>query len=375
MRRASAAGLLRQIGASRQRISAAVWLTALAAALACGLAGLRRAVPEARALPAAAWRDGSANRLLEKAQRLPGSETLHSWNAGLQYRLFGDLGPKVVEGCPGWLFYRDGLGLQAGVDAEQVFAQRLRLMRYLVEQVRRSGAQLLVVTVPDKARIETEAVCGLRQSPRVATQLTRWQAALRQQGVAAVALAPALEQARPAFFRTDVHWNQQGARAAAQAVAQAAQPMLGGAGSQQYVSVTAPGGVQARMGDLIVLAGLEHAPPALRPPLDREQPVTIRAVHGGSLLDEPAPPEVLLAGSSSSRRSNFAEQLGTQLARELWNRSLDGGNFAGALQDALAERASWPPGLKLVIWELPEMALWLPLTDPEKALLAQAPVS
>ena len=351
------------------RLSAVVLVTLLCAALAWGLVGVGRALPTVRALPAAFWLDGRASRVLEKMQELPANSTLHSLNAGVQYRLFGELGPQVSEGCPGWLFYGDGLSLAAGVDPDFVFAQRLRLMRYYTARLRQLGVPLLVVTVPDKSRIETGGLCGLRQAPVLAAQLARWQTALQQQGVPYVALQSALDAARPAYFRTDVHWNQHGALAAAQAVAQVARPMLGGAGPQQYLREVGSA-VLPRMGDLIVLAGLEHAPRALRPALDLEQPETIRAVHGGTLLDEPAPPEILLAGSSNSRRSNFEQQLGALLGREMWNRSLDGGNFSDALRAALDDHAAWPHGLKLVVWEMSEMSLSLPLSPAEQAYLA-----
>jgi arylsulfatase len=52
-------------------------------------------------------------------------------------------------------------------------------------------------------------------------------------------------------------------------VAASALPLLGGRGAQAF-EVGAPGAAKPRMGDLIVLAGLEKAPPAWRPALDRE---------------------------------------------------------------------------------------------------------
>ena len=57
----------------------------------------------------AAWLDGSAGGALNRALRLPAQDTLNTWNASLRYRLLGDLGDQVAMGCPGWLFYRDGL--------------------------------------------------------------------------------------------------------------------------------------------------------------------------------------------------------------------------------------------------------------------------
>ncbi|WP_425512533.1 alginate O-acetyltransferase AlgX-related protein, partial [Xanthomonas translucens] len=153
------------------------------------------------------------------------------------------------------------------------------------------------------------------------------------------------------------------------AVAASALPLLGGRGGQAF-AVAAPGAPTPRMGDLIVLAGLEHAPPAWRPALDREPQQSIAPLRSGGLLDDSAPVEVLLLGSSNGRRSLFAERLGNALGREVWNQSLDGGQFSGALLTAWPQRGQWPPRLKLVIWEFSEMALSLPLTDGEQAALA-----
>ncbi|MEE7547673.1 cell division protein FtsQ, partial [Xanthomonas sp. Kuri4-1] len=103
-----------------------------------------------------------------------------------------------------------------------------------------------------------------------------------------------------------------------------------------------------------------------------ERPQRIAVRRSGGLLDDTAPAEVLLVGSSNGRRSLFAERLGAALGREVWNRSLDGGQFSGALQAALQAPEPWPPGLRLVIWEFSEMALSLPLTEGERAALAGA---
>ncbi|MNU10748.1 hypothetical protein D3C72_2580810 [compost metagenome] len=49
---------------------------------------------------------------------------------------------------------------------------------------------------------------------------------------------------------------------------------------------------------------------------------------------------------------------------------MDGGQFSGALLAALPQQSTWPPTVKLVIWEFSEMALSLPLTEGEQKALA-----
>ena len=102
-----------------------------------------------------------AGGALNRALRLPAQDTLNTWNASLRYRLLGDLGDQVAMGCPGWLFYRDGLRPRPGV---HVFDERVRLMRHWADQLRQRQVQLLVVAVPDKSRIEADrfAACPPR---------------------------------------------------------------------------------------------------------------------------------------------------------------------------------------------------------------------
>lgn len=357
-------------GAAGHRMTACVVAVLLAVGLGWGGWRLAQARISAAQVSPPAWLDGSAGAVLNKALALPRQADVDTWNAALRYRLLGDLGDQVAMGCPQWLFYRDGLRPPPGV---HVFNERLRLMRHWVRELREKQVQVLVVAVPDKSRIESDRLCGLPVSLPMRRTLDDWQQALHADGVPFVDLRDALLAApAPRFFRTDVHMNAQGAQAAAARVAQAALPLLGGAGTQAF-KTDAPGLPETRMGDLIVLAGLEQARPGWRPELERVSEAKIEPVRSGGLLDEPPPVEVLLAGTSNGRRSQFAERLGMGLGREVWNMSLDGGQFSGALLLALKQRQQWPASLKLVIWEFSENALSLPLTADEQALLARIP--
>ncbi|MGU7770238.1 alginate O-acetyltransferase AlgX-related protein [Burkholderia sp. MR1-5-21] len=355
------------------RIGAWAWSALLIAGIASGGWQLRHASLTAADMRFAAWLDGSAGAALGKSLRLPAQPAIDMAGAALRYRLLGDLGEQVAPGCPQWMFYRDGLRPQPGV-GPGVLDDRLRLMRYWTRQLRAQHIQVLVVAVPDKSRIEAAHLCGQPVSQRMQARLDVWQDALRREGVSFVDLRPALSAlAQPAFFRTDVHMNAGGAKAAAEAVAHAALPLLGGVKGTQSFTVAAPGRAQARIGDLLVLSGLAHAPQGWRPDVDYAAPQAIEPVRSGGLLDDAPPAEVLLAGSSNGRRSHFAEWLGIGLGREVWNLSMDGGQFSGALLTALHARPAWPTTLKLVIWEFSENALSLPLTDDEKAVLKAMP--
>lgn len=355
------------------RLTAFVWVALLIAGFGWALWSLAHARIDAQALRLGAWLDGSAGQALGKSLRLPDQDAIETANAAVRYRLLGDLGDQAALGCPQWMFYRDGLRPPPGV-GDSVLQARLRLMRYWTGELRKQQINVLVVAVPDKSRIEAAHLCGQEASTAMQQRLDQWQDALRADGVPFVDLRPTLEgHAKPMFFRTDVHMNADGARAAAAAVAQAALPLLGNQKGTQDFSIGKPGAPEIRMGDLLVLSGLQRAPRGWRPDLERVPPQAIEPVRAGGLLDDTPPVEVLLAGSSNGRRSNFAPWLGIGLGREVWNLSMDGGQFSGALVSAFRARDTWPKSLRLVIWEFSENALSLPLTADEQAVLEHVP--
>jgi alginate O-acetyltransferase complex protein AlgJ len=350
-----------------------IWGALLLAGLGWGGWTLIEHGPKPEALQLSAWLDGSAGTALNKALRLPAQSSLETGQAALRYRLLGDTGQQVALGCPQWMFYRDGLRPQPGVGTAPLQA-RQRLMQGWAQQLKAGGVQLLVVAVPDKSRIQDEQLCGQPVAPAMRERPEQWMQWMQAQGIAFADLRPALSgQAGPMFLRTDVHMNADGARIAAQAVARAALPLLGGVRGSQPFSEGPPGQPQPLDGDLLALSGLQHAPSGWRPRRDQVQPQAIEPVRGGGLLDDTPAVEVLLAGSSNGLRSNFAPHLGMDLGREVWNLSMDGGQFSGAMVAALKRRATWPASLRLVIWEFSENTLSLPLTDDEKAALQALP--
>jgi alginate O-acetyltransferase complex protein AlgJ len=309
------------------------------------------------------WRDGTLGHEIDRAIDVPYAQSLHDWEAALRYRLFGDLGPQVVEGCPGWLFYHDGLqpaGESSQTSGDTLSEAHIATLKTYADTLRSAGIKLVVLTVPDKARVETAQLCGLQQAPIMTQRLMRWQLALDEAGVTHVDALPALQQTEPTFWRTDVHWNARGAQAVAQVLGQAVLPLLGTRGTTQFTH--AQSAVAPRAGDLLKLAGLDTMPDAWRPAPDMDAAETLTPVVSGGLLDDGPPTEILLVGSSFSRRSAFAERLGEQLGREVWNESLDDGQFDRAMQAMLAKRAAWPSSLKVVIWEMSEDALSTPNT-------------
>lgn len=311
----------------------------------------------------ATWVDGKAGRQLNQAiGRLPGQEAVDRWAAAFRYRVLGDLGAGVREGCPGWLFYQNGLTPAPAQD--DPLSARLRLMREWAAQLKQANVRLLVVTVPDKSQIETAHLCGLQQAPTMAVRWRVWQEALRVAGIASVDPRGELAALPQAFYRTDVHLSPAGAQTVADLVAKRALVWLGNRGNQPFehsMGHTA----EPRMGDLVVLSGLDAVDEAWRPPLELLRPERIEPVRTGGLLDAAPPAQVLLLGDSNGLRSEFAGRLGERLGREVWNQSQDGGYFAGAMLAALERQQAWPSSVNTVIWQFSELALSLPLTAAE----------
>ncbi|WP_144142857.1 alginate O-acetyltransferase AlgX-related protein [Paraburkholderia sp. BCC1884] len=354
-------------GRAHRRVA---WLVASLLGLGCvgALSTLAVQSRNGASFDAHGWRDGSLGHSLDRAIDVPYAATLHRWQAAARYRLVGDLGHQVREGCPGWLFYADGLRapVQAGHDpieradgGDALTDARIATLQRYSTALRGMGVQLVVVTVPDKARVQSDMLCGLQQDARMTQRLNVWDRALSANHVAHVELLSALQAARPAFFRTDVHWNARGAQAAAQVVGASLLPLLGKPGDTTFTHTTAQ--PAPRVGDLLTLANLDKVSDAWRPAPDVVAAQTLQAQRSGGLLDDGPAAEVLLAGSSFSRRSAFAERLGEQLGREVWNVSLDDGQFDRALQAIWRDRASWPKTLRVVVWEMSEDALSMPV--------------
>ncbi|QNP50308.1 alginate O-acetyltransferase AlgX-related protein [Diaphorobacter aerolatus] len=361
--------------APSHRTSAIVWMVLLVAGLVVGLWSLSHVQLRPEKTTRDAWLNGSAETAINQSLRLPGQSWIEMASAAARYRLLGDLGEKVVLGCPQWMFYHDGLRVQPGA-ASDVVSQRLQLIAHWRRQLQSHKVQMLVVAVPDKARVENEHLCGRTMTASLHARYDQLRRTLAADAIPFVDLRSVLEaQPEDMYFRTDVHMNPAGARRAAQAVAAGALALLGARGDQRF-DISAPTPPEARMGDLLVLSGLKDAPEGWRPEIEHVAAQTITPVRSGGLLDDTPPVEVLLAGSSNGLRSNFAEWLGHDLGREVWNLSMDGGQFSGAMLKALAQAERWPQSLRLVIWEFSENTMSLPLTEDEKNTLRQitAPV-
>jgi alginate O-acetyltransferase complex protein AlgJ len=281
----------------------------------------------------------------------------------------GDTGSRVREGCPGWLFLRDELKIHPHASSNA--AARVSKVSQLSQQLSQRGIELLVVLVPDKSRIAAEQLCGLQRSAQLESRAARWRDEAQAAGVRVLDLAPVLQPlASAAFLRTDSHWSEAGADAAAKAIAQqvAALPVQA-TPQKQFNSVVTE--AKVRLGDLVRLAGLDWLPEGLQPPVERVAATRIvEQASGGSaqlseddLFGDSQLPNVAVIGTSFSGNSNFIPFLKRALSASVGNFALDGGEFSGAAKAYFASPAFKQTPAQLLVWEIPERDLQSPYVD------------
>lgn len=292
----------------------------------------------------------------------------------------GSLGPRVRQGCDQWLFLADELAVHAGAQTD--FHARLDAVGHVRNQLARQGIELIVATVPDKSRVQHEQLCHVYRPESFAGRLRAWEAGLLERGVRYAALSGALEAVQQKtdvspFLRTDTHWSTQGAHAAAEAIAaQVRQAGVALTPLRHYV--WSEGELQPQGGDLIRLAGINWLPMALQPKPDEvaemvfslgdtAAPEASADDDGADLFGDINLPSVALVGTSYSGASFFVPFLEAALETPVPSFAQDGGDFWGSIQTYLTgtDFRDAPP--RVIIWEIPERVLQMPIGAVEQA--------
>jgi len=289
---------------------------------------------------------------------------------GASWLALHDTGPRVRTGCPGWLFLTDEMRInrhaQANADTKS------GVVRDIQQRLASRGITLLVAVVPDKSRIASAQLCGMRRPAQLQDRAQAWVDSLNKAGVAAIDLAPALQPlGAEAYLRTDTHWSEAGAASAANTVAKRVQSMGINATPQKAFEVKVQDPTR-RPGDLVRLAGLDWLPVAWQPTPESVATTLIseKAVDasGGDdnlddLFGDTHLPNVALVGTSFSRNSNFAGFLQQALGAPIGNFGKDGGEFSGGANGYFNNPAFKQTPPKLVIWEIPERDLQTPYSE------------
>ncbi|MEB0138407.1 MULTISPECIES: alginate O-acetyltransferase AlgX-related protein [unclassified Undibacterium] len=342
-------------------------------ALAFGLIlliGLVVALTSLRAVPSKAWQemavlqriaDGTASRRFtsELNTHFVWSQPFAKIERAVDWNLAHDSGPSVAAGCPGWFFLSDELTVYPG--GEQNAAARAYMVAQVAGLLRQRGIALLVALVPDKSRIEAAHLCGVARPARFAPRTRQWLSNLRGNGVEVLDLAtPLTALAGERYYRSDSHWNEAGANAAAAAIAARLQALQLVTGQRAVLPTGAVSTIQAeRPGDLMRVANLEGLPAALRPSIEisAQSKVAAVAVASDDLFGDAGLPTVAVIGTSYSLRGNFVPFLSQHLAAPVANLAKDGGDFDGAATAYLHSPALQQTPPKVIVWEVPERML------------------
>ncbi|UPY36997.1 cell division protein FtsQ [Sediminicoccus sp. KRV36] len=306
------------------------------------------------------------------AHNLPVDPYVRAAGGFFRWRLFNSGGPQVRVGCNDWLFLTEEL--RPWPDAAAAMAERVAGLARIRERLAAQNITLLVAIVPDKARVQAEQLCGAPLSAQAAERHAELVTAFRAGGITPIPLLEplrALAAQRPAYWRTDTHWNQEGAALAATRIAEAARGL----------NFDRPGGFTTRFaaeetngpGDLLRLMGLDIMPDGWRPAPDRQHlaTTTAPAPATGGLLDDEASPQVALIGSSYSLNANFHGFLQEALGAAVTNLAQAGGGFAGAARSYFAGATFREAPPRVIIWEVLERAMAQPVGEEERAFLAQ----
>ncbi|MXS20273.1 alginate O-acetyltransferase AlgX-related protein [Pseudomonas oryzihabitans] len=302
------------------------------------------------------------HHIAKELAKAPLPEAATRLERGASWLLLGDTGPRVRQGCPGWLFLAEELDVprQAAANARA----RAQTVIELRQQLAAWHIQLLVTVVPDKSRIAADQLCSLHRPAAFASRVADWTRLLSAAQVPVLDLTAALAPlGSAAFLRTDTHWNETGAETAARALATHIQALPFHATPARAFSRThlAPA---PRPGDLVRLAGLDWLPPRLQPAPEvlRLTQVDSRAAAGASddLFGDGDLPNVAVIGTSFSRNSNFLPFLEQALGASVGRFAKDGGHFAGAARDYFDGPAFRQTPPQLLVWEIPERDLQSP---------------
>ncbi|WP_198042901.1 MULTISPECIES: alginate O-acetyltransferase AlgX-related protein [Actinoalloteichus] len=159
---------------------------------------------------------------------------------------------EVIEGKDGWLYL--GYDIEGKCTPYRDLDQSIASLRELRRVVEASGRDLVILIAPDKSTVVPEHLPDAYPDLDCARQATEefWERVPAETGaldLRAELRRPEIGDGRPAYYRMDTHWTDEGALAALRAVAQEIDP----GGSESWVIDR--DGTAAHTPDLAVMQG------------------------------------------------------------------------------------------------------------------------
>jgi alginate O-acetyltransferase complex protein AlgJ len=290
-----------------------------------------------------------------------GGEDARTWLAERLGR-----GDTVVAGRDGWLFLPGDLRALAVPDLASLSpgaggeADPLPAIVDFAAQVRRAGAELLLVPVPPKPLVypETLLPAGLEGAGAdLGTPLAELYAELARRGVPVLDLLPALRAAKgegrdPLYCRTDTHWAPRGIAVAAAAVADRI-------GRPEWLAAVPRREVRSARRPFAIEGDLRRLLPEPRPEPERLELISFAGPDGEPLAPWRESP-VLLLGDSHALVFHAGAELharGAGLADHLagaWGVPVDlvavRGSGGTPARVNLLRRGDSLAGKRLVVW-------------------------
>jgi alginate O-acetyltransferase complex protein AlgJ len=312
-----------------------------------------------------------AQKIVIALREAPLPKTLANAERGVSWLLAGDLGSRVRQGEANWLYLNDELVVNKNSSAnQQMRAEEIIKVR---DDLSKKGIKLLVLLVPDKSRVESSHLGSLQRSSTFSNRASLWIKDLSRANVELIDFAGPLVDLKmsgvDAFLRTDSHWTEQGAEIAAKLTTRKIKQLSISPIPRQITEVTVISRAP-RPGDLVRLAGVDWLPSSLQPLPESVQQTTFKVLPidnststAVDLFGNADLPNIVLIGTSFSRTSNFIPFLEHHLQAKIGNFAKDGGNFSGAAKAYFKSSSFLNTPPKLIIWEIPERVLQMPVID------------
>ncbi|MFY0619666.1 alginate O-acetyltransferase AlgX-related protein [Shimia sp.] len=298
--------------------------------------------------PTKGWASGTYQRGFENRfeQSIPAQEGSVALWAAAKWALFGETAAGAVAGREGWLFTAEEF-----TEPSETRDLATELSR-VVEALSENGTALVPVIVPDKARMRSDRLPRGR-SEGFDTRYQRALEAIEDTGLPVIDLRPALSFEK-SFMRTDTHWSPEGARRAAEAVADVVE---GFELPHTDVQTVATGSVGFD-GDLLSFVATGPFRSIVGPAPESIDTFETIVEASAGLFDDAAIPIALVGTSYSAKPEfHFAGFLKQAARADVLNASYVGQGPFAPMDTFLKDRATLSTLPSLVVWEIPERFL------------------
>lgn len=332
-------------------------------------AGARAVMPE---LPAFGFEDsikGKATRAFEDkfAQAAPAYDLSRTLWGTVDYLLFHEGRDGVIVGNDGWLYSSEEFSWPK--NADETVRRNLEYVAAAQAQLSQKNIPLLVAVVPAKARVKGEYLGRFRLPEGRGALYDRIVSDLSAKGMTVVDLRGVMTATPDSFLRTDTHWTPDGAKAAAEKIAESLKGLAAARGvpfGTAAFSSSVDQADQVHSGDLLRYVPMGRF--AERGPApDRFSQYKTESAGtnegGGDLFGDAVIPYTLVGTSySADERWNFAGFLKQSIGADVLNAADPGQGPFATMKAYLESKAFLDTPPQFIIWEMPER--YFPISTP-----------